>query len=95
MAEGQSFDRDARRAERARISRLSRLPFLYEFSLQGRAQAVTAVLVQTALAIALALVPLKLLTGQWLPIGAALVVLASAFGLQFLARYLNARAGRR
>ena len=95
MTEGASFDRDARRAERARINRLSRLPFLYDFSLQGRAQAVIAVLVQTALAIALALVPLKLLTGQWLPIGAALVVLASAFGLQFLARYLNARAGRR
>ena len=95
MTERPAFDREARRAERARINRLSRLPFLYEFSLRGRVQAVVAVLVQTALALALALVPLRLLTGSWLPVGALIAVLASAFGLQFLARYLNAKAGRR
>lgn len=89
------LDKQARRAERARINRLSRLPFLYDFSLRGRAQAFLAVLVQTALAIALSLVPLRLLTGEWLPSGAALLVLAVAFGLQAASRYLNAKAGRR
>lgn len=89
------LDKAARRAERARINRLSRLPFLYDFALQGRAQAIAAVLVQTLLAIALALVPLRLLTGSWLPTGAAVLVLAVAFALQGLSRYLNARAGRR
>jgi hypothetical protein len=87
--------RDERRAARARAARLSRLPPLYEFSLRGRWQAIVATLVQAALAVALALVPAKLATGSWLPPGAALLVLASAFGLQFLSRYLNAQAGRR
>lgn len=89
------YSREHRRAERARINRLSRLPFLYDFGRRGPAQAVLAVLVQTALAIVLALVPVRLVTGSWLPAGAALAVLASAFSLQALARYLNARAGRR
>lgn len=89
------LDKEARRTERARINRLSRLPFLYDFSLRGRAQAIVAVVVQTAIAIALSLVPLKLLTGESLPPGAALLVLAVAFGLQAVSRYLNAKAGRR
>lgn len=89
------FDKQARRAERARIARLSRLPPLYEFSQQGRPQAITAVVVQVLLAIAIGLVPVRLITGSWLPPGAALLVLAAAFGLQAISRYLNARAGRR
>lgn len=89
------LDKQARRAHRARIARLSRLPPLYDFSLGGRAQAVTAVLAQGLLAVLLALVPLRLLTGSWLPRGAAIAVLAVAFALQGLSRYLNARAGRR
>ena len=91
MTERPAYDKEARRTERGRIVRLSRLPPLYDLAARGRPQAVLASLLQ----IALALVPLKLLTGQWLPIGAAIAVLASAFGLQFLARYLNAKAGRR
>lgn len=90
-----AFDKAARKAERARINRLSRLPFLYDFALRGRRQAVLAGLAQVLLAIGLTLVPLRLLTGRWLPTGAALIVLAVAFGLQALSRYLNARAGRR
>ena len=89
------LDKAARKAERARINRLSRLPFLYDFALQGKAQAVLATLLQGAIAVALALVPLKLATGSWLPRGAALLVLAVAFGTQAVSRYLNARAGRR
>ena len=89
------LDKAARRAERARINRLSRLPGLYELAERGTAGVIVAGLLQVSLALALGLVPLRLATGQWLPTGAALVVLAVAFGLQFLARYLNARAGRR
>ena len=89
------LDKAARRAERARINRLSRLPGLYELAERGTAGVVLAGLLQVSLAMLLGLVPLKLLTGEWLPRGAALVVLAVAFALQFLARYLNARAGRR
>ena len=85
----------ARKAERTRINQLSRLPFLYDFALRGRAQAVVATLLQGALAIVLALVPLKLLSGRWLPAGAVIVVLGVAFALQAGCRYLNARAGRR
>ena len=95
MSERPAYDKEARRAERARINRLSRLPFLYDLALRGRAQAVAATLLQSALAIALALVPVRLATGDWLPRFALLLVLASAFALQALARYLNARAGRR
>jgi len=87
--------KEQRRSERARVARLSRLPPLYEWSLRGRRQAVVTILVQAALAVALALVPAKLVTGSWLPPGAAFLVLAAAFGLQFLCRYLNAQAGRR
>ena len=89
------LDKEARRAERARINRLSRLPGLYELAERGTAGVVLAGLLQVSLALVLTLVPLRLLTGEWLPRSAALVVLAVAFGLQFLARYLNARAGRR
>lgn len=95
MAERPRLDKQARRAERARINRLSRLPLLYDFALRGRRQALLAGLVQVLLAIALTLVPLRLATGRWLPTGAALIVLAVAFALQALSRYLNARAGRR
>ena len=90
-----TYDRAARRAERARIARLSRLPFLYDFSLRGPGQAALVSLLQISLVIAVVLVPARLLTGQWLPPFAAVVVLAVAFGLQGLSRYLNARAGRR
>ena len=89
------LDKAARRAARARIARLSRLPPLYDFSLLGRWQAVLSVLLQGLLAVAIGLVPSKLLTGSWLPPAAALLVLAAGFGLQGVSRYLNAKAGRR
>ena len=94
MSESPRLDRDARREERARIARLGRLPPLYEYSLRGRAQTVIAVVLQGLLAIGLGLLPVKLLTGDWLPPGAAFAVLGSALVLQALARYLNAKAGR-
>ncbi|MCY7365739.1 MAG: hypothetical protein LH469_10600 [Frankiaceae bacterium] len=88
-------DKAARDAERARTNRLSRLPFLYDFALRGRTQAVLATLPQAALAVVLALVPIKLLSGQWLPAGAVIAVVGAALALQAGCRYLNARAGRR
>jgi hypothetical protein len=89
------LDREARRAERARINRLSRLPFLYDYAQRGLAQAVVATFVQVALAIALTLGVSYLVTGKPMPTYAALIALAVAYGLQAVSRYLNARAGRR
>ncbi|MCW2680968.1 MAG: hypothetical protein JWM62_2369 [Frankiales bacterium] len=89
------MDKEARRAERARIGRLSRLPFLYDFAQQGRTQALVATLVQVALAIGLTIGASYLLTGEALPRYVALVALAVAYAVQALARFLNARAGRR
>lgn len=96
MADGDrpAFDKEARRAERARLSRLSRLPFLYDFSLRGPRHTAVAVVAQTLLVIGVVLVPAKLLTDRWLPPGITFVVLAVAFALTWLSRYLNARAGR-
>ena len=88
------FSKEHRRAERQRQARLSRLPFLYDFSLRGSRETVLAVLVQAALVIGVVLVPAKLLTGSWLPPGITLVVLAVAFLVTWLSRYVNARAGR-
>jgi uncharacterized membrane protein YcaP (DUF421 family) len=94
VTEPPPFSKEHRKAERARINRLSRLPFLYDFALQGKPQTVLAGLVQVVLAIGLALVVAQLLTGQWFPRWVALIALAIAFGLQAVSRYLNARAGR-
>jgi hypothetical protein len=89
------LDREARRTERARINRLSRLPFLYEYAQRGLGPAVAATCVQIALAIGLTLGVSYLVTGELMPKYVALVALAVAYALQALARYLNARAGRR
>ena len=94
MTDPQPFSKEHRKAERQRLSRLSRLPFLYDFSLRGPRQALLAVLVQAALVIGIVLVPARLLTGRWLPPGITLVVLAVAFAVTWLSRYLNAKAGR-
>ena len=59
-AERPAGDKAARSAERARTNRLSRLPFLYDFALRGRTQAVLATLPQAALALVLALEGLHL-----------------------------------
>ena len=90
-----ALDKAARQRERARINRLSRLPFLYDFAQRGKPQVIAATSLQVALAIALALVPVRLLSGRWLPAGVAIIVIGVAFALQALCRYLNARAGRR
>ena len=90
-----AFDKAARQAHRARINRTSRLPFLYDFALRGPRQAFLTGLLQVLLVIGAVLVPAKLITGEWLPLGVGFVVLAVAFALQAVNRYLNAKAGRR
>ena len=89
------MDKQARREERTRIKRLSRLPFLYDFAQRGGAQAAVATLVQVSLALALAIGASYLVTGEPLPRYVALVALGVAYALIGLARYLNAKAGRR
>ena len=87
-------DKEARRTERARVNRLSRLPPLYDYSLRGRNQALLAGLVQVLLVLAVTLVPAKLLTGSWLPPFIGFIVLAVGFAFQAGNRYLNAQFGR-
>lgn len=94
MTEPAPFSKEHRKAERQRQARLSRLPFLYDYSLRGQGETVVATLIQAALVIGVVLVPAKLITGSWLPTGITLVVLAVAFLVTWLCRYLNARAGR-
>lgn len=94
MNEPEQFSKEHRKAERSRQARLSRLPFLYDFSLRGQRETILATIVQAALVIGVVLVPAKILTGSWLPAGVTLVVLAVAFAVTWLSRYLNARAGR-
>ena len=89
------LDKAARRAERARINRLSRLPLLYDYAEQGKVQSRLSAFAQVTLILVAVLVPARLLTGDFLPAGVGLVVLAAAFALQALNRYLNAKAGRR
>ncbi|MCW2615958.1 MAG: hypothetical protein JWN08_2952 [Frankiales bacterium] len=88
------YDKAARRTERARVHRLSRLPPLYDFALLGRRQALLAGLVQIVLVLLVTLVPAKLVTGAWLPPFVGFVVLAGGFAVQAVSRYLNAKAGR-
>ena len=90
-----TYDREARRTERERLVRLSKLPVLYEFALRGRWQSAAAAFVQILLAVALTLLVARLLTGELLPRWVAFAALGVSFALQALARYLNARAGRR
>ena len=87
-------DKSARRTERARVNRLSRLPPLYDFALQGRKESLLAGLVQVLIVLAVTLVPARLLTGSWLPPFIGFIVLAVGFAFQAGNRYLNAQAGR-
>ena len=92
MTDPAPFSKEHRKAERSRQARLSRLPFLYDFSLRGPRQTAVAVVAQAVLVIGIVLVPARLLTGRWLPTGITLVVLAVAFLVTWVCRYLNAKA---
>ncbi len=89
------YGRAARKAERARQARLSRLPFLYDYALRGRRESFLAALLHIALVLAGTLVVLKAATGTWLHRFAPVAVVGVAVAVQAACRYLNAQAGRR
>ncbi len=90
------FSREHRRAERARVTRLGRLPgpFL-AFGDRSRGHAALVWVLQWTLLLVVGLGALKLLTGQWLPRYASIVILALAIALQSLNRSINLRAENR
>lgn len=90
------FSKEHRRAERARVTRLGRLPgpFL-SFGDRSRSHAALVWVLQWTLLLVVGLGALKVLTGQWLPRYASIVVLALALGLQSLNRAVNLRAQKR
>ena len=90
------FSREHRRAERARVTRLGRLPGPFmTFADRGRPQAALVWLLQWTLLIVVGLGLCRLVTGDWLPTYAGVVVLALAIGLQSLNRSINLRAEKR
>ena len=87
------FSREHRRAERARVTRLGRLPGPFmAFGDRGRPQAALVWLLQWGLVLLVGLGGCRLVTGQWLPRYAAVVVLVCAVGLQALCRRVNVAA---
>jgi hypothetical protein len=92
----QRFSKEHRRAERARVTRLGRLPGPFmAFADRGRPQAAVVWLLQWTLLVAVGLTLCRLVTGDWLPRFAGVVVLALAIGLQSLNRSINLRAEKR
>lgn len=90
------FGKEHRRAERARIMRLSRLPGPFQtFAARGRGSAALVTVFEWTLCIVVALAALRLLTGSWLPRYASVVVVALVVALQSINRSVNVRAERR
>ncbi len=90
------FSKEHRRAERARLTRLGRLPGPFmAFGDRSRGHAALVWALQWTLLLVVGLGALKLLTGQWLPRYASIVVLTLALALQSLNRSINLRAEKR
>jgi hypothetical protein len=89
------FSKEHRRQQRARVTRLGRLPGPFQaFGNRSRAHGALVWIVQGLLVLAVALPLLKLFTGQWLPPYAGVVVLALALVLQSACRKVNLKAER-
>ncbi len=87
------FSQEHRKAQRARVTRLGRLPGPFQsFGNRSRARAALVWLLQGLLVLAVALPVLRLTTGQWLPRYAGIVVLALALVVQSACRRVNLRA---
>ena len=87
------FSKEHRREQRARVTRLGRLPGPFQtFGNRGKPQAALVWVLQGLLVLAVALPVLKLATGQWLPPFAGVVVLALALVLQAACRKVNLKA---
>ena len=95
-AQPERFSKEHRRAERARVTRLGRLPGPFmAFGDRSRGHAVLVWLLQWTLLVAVGLSLCRLVTGDWLPSYAGVVVLALAIALQSLNRSINLRAEKR
>jgi hypothetical protein len=89
------FSKEHRREQRVRVTRLGRLPGPFQaFGNRSRRHAALVWVLQGLLVLAVALPVLRLVTGQWLPSYAGVVVLALALALQSACRKVNLRAER-
>jgi hypothetical protein len=89
------WSKEHRRLERARVTRLNRLPgpFL-RFSDRGPWQAASVTVLQAVVVIGLALVGCRVAVGEWFPPYVAVVALALSVLVTALNRRVNARAER-
>ena len=89
------FSKEHRREQRARVTRLGRLPGPFQtFGNRSKAHGAAVWILQGLLVLAVALPVLELLTGQWLPPFAGIVVLALALVLQWACLKVNLKAER-
>ena len=89
-------DKEWRKAERRRIARLNRLPDPFRsWADRSRGHAAAVNVLQGLLAIAIGLLLMRVVTGQWLPPYSAVIVLGIAVGLQAVCRSVNRRADER
>jgi predicted nucleic acid-binding Zn ribbon protein len=87
------FSKEHRRQQRARVTRLGRLPGPFQtFGNRSRGHAALVWILQALIVLAVALPLLKVITGQWLPPFAGVVVLALALALQSACRKVNLKA---
>lgn len=89
------WSKEHRRAERARIARLNRLPGPFQaYADRGRGQVLLVHLLQAAIVVGVALLVCRLATGEWLPRYVAVVALGVSVLLTALNRSANSRAVR-
>lgn len=87
------FSKEHRREQRARVTRLGRLPGPFQtFGNRSRAHGALVWILQALIVLAIALPVLRLVTGQWLPPFAGVFVLAVALVFQSACRRANLKA---
>lgn len=86
------WSKEHRQQERARISRLNRLPGPFQaYADRGRRQVVVVNLIQAAIVVVLTLAVAKLATGDWFPRYVAVVALAVSVAATAFNRWANSR----
>lgn len=89
------WSKEHRRAERARIARLNRLPGPFQpYADRGRREVVLVHLLQAAIVVAVALLACKAVTGDWFPRYVAIVALGVSVLVTAVNRSTNSRAAR-
>ena len=87
------FSKEHRREQRQRLTRLGRLPGPFQsFGNRSRAHGALVWVLQGLLVLAVTLPVLKLVTDQWLPPFAGVLVLGVALALQSACRKVNLKA---